>query len=726
MPPGDAPRSAPVVEPSPAPESEPAESALPEKRWLTLILRFGWPVLCLFQLGLLVGGYLVWKRSPTLPETSEGRVQAPRPTARLLAPETAPEALPPPRTPPSDVGRADDLLRSGRYELALALYQPLCEGAAASLRDALQFRVALCLEGLGRWDQAIAAYRALASRSPMQAVAAAAQLGQARAWIRMRRPAEAKVLLGDLIVRSAQPVLRDQPYLVDARYLLGLALTVEALRPGKPGPLVDQAATHTATDWPVERSLDWIAAAKDVEAANLELAEDYVVVQRIGTNPEGFLVRAAVKQAVVAVLLERLAQECGLHVEWTPRSRQQVVERTVLVRLESLPLVDVLIALADPLGLVCRVQGNVLQLSSEHEAPQETLISYRSALAKRALRDAVLAYPGHSLTPAAYLELGNLEVASARWTEAVAWYERLLKEWPRSPVLTEAYYNLGLAQRWLGDARAARNTFYRVADRAPGHELAPLAYFRIGQLHLEDGETELAILPLRRGVSSSAGSPTQPAAALALAEAYLLTDNPRAAGAVLLENRAVVSLPPYRAVAAFLDALARHRGTADRRQAQREAGGLLGAVLAVQDDTALGPAGKLLVGQAYRDLGMAEQMSVFYEHALRGLRGPLAAEMSYILAESLYTADRRDAALQRFAALAGNEKSQWGPRALLRLAEITLQEKRPQDCLTWCRKLLQQPGATDAATILKLMGKAYEQLGDHPRATRCYMGQLPD
>jgi tetratricopeptide (TPR) repeat protein len=726
MPSGDAPRPLRVAELPAAPESEPEEDASPRKVWLAPAVRMVWPVLCLFQLGLLVGGYLAWKRAVPEKEPTQEALEVLPYTGRSLPSEATPEA--PSASPPpiGGISRADDLLRLGRYELALALYQPLNDGAAASLRDAVQYRVALCLEGLGRWDQAIAAYRALASRSPAPALAAAAQLGQARVWIRMRRPVEAKPLLGDLIMRSAQPVLRNQAYLADARYLLGLALTVEALRPVKPTPLVDGVAAHTATDWPVERALDWVTAIKDTEGANLEPGEDYVVVQRFGANPEGFLVRASVKHATVSAILESLAEQCGLKVQWTPQAQQQVAERSTAVLVESLPLYDILRALADPLGLMWHVEDGVLNLTSVEEGLKEAHPSYRIALAKRALRDAVLAYPAHPLTPAAYLELGNLEVASSRLKEARAWYERLIKESPRSPMLTEAYYNLGLTQRRLGDSTGARNALYRVVDRAPGHELAPLAYLRIGQLYLEESEPELAIVPLRRAISSSVGSPTQPAATVALGVAYLLTENPRAANAILLENRLVIGQPPYRAVAAFLDALARYRGTVAARQVQREASGLLAALLAVREDPLLGPAGKLLVGQAYRDLGMGEQMVAFYENALRELRGPLAAEMTFILAEALYTADRREAALQLFASLASKETTKWVPRALLRLAEITLQEKRPQDCLTWCRKLLQQPGAADATLILKLMGKAYEQLGDHRRAARCYMGQLPD
>ena len=79
------------------------------------------------------------------------------------------------------------LIRAGRYELALVLCRSFSERAVAELRDAFQYRLGLCLEGLGRWDDALSTYRQLASHALSPRVAAIASLGQARVWLRMRR-----------------------------------------------------------------------------------------------------------------------------------------------------------------------------------------------------------------------------------------------------------------------------------------------------------------------------------------------------------------------------------------------------------------------------------------------------------------------------------------------------------------------------------------------------------
>src|SRR5262245_19921643 len=78
--------------------------------------RFFWPILCLFQFGLLIGIGIVWMRSgkPVEPprEPAEGVTQRPPPVPPK--PAEAPPALP----QPGDLARADELLRGTWYDAA--------------------------------------------------------------------------------------------------------------------------------------------------------------------------------------------------------------------------------------------------------------------------------------------------------------------------------------------------------------------------------------------------------------------------------------------------------------------------------------------------------------------------------------------------------------------------------------------------------------------------------
>ncbi len=694
------------------------ESAEPWKRirWKSLF----WPLVCVFQLGLIVGT-LQFGSLLMAPDSSASVEERPEVTRPLAAdwkkdnPE--PEKV---RAARGELDDVDRLIRAGRYELALVLCRSFSEKAIADLRDAFQYRLGLSLEGLGRWDDALTSYRKLASHAPSARVAAIASVGQARVWLRMRRPAECRALVSDLLRRSALPALHGQPFLADAHYFLALAAPHEVLPNEPPGPLNDDPVSPLASDWSLDRALDWDrrSSAPEVEPPN---GAEIVEVQKGG---EG-LVRVFVSQMAITSLLDRFAERAGLRVEWSAHARQQVEDRSLVVALEGISLPEALRILIEPLGLIWIIKDGQLSLRSEEEVSADELRSRRLADARRSLREALRAYPRHALTPAAYLVLGNLEALAGHLDEAATWYGRLAREWPRSPLVVESHYNLGLLRCRQGDRVAARQAFYRVVDRAPAHELAPLAYWRIGRIYLEDGEPEQALSPLRRALHNGHGSLAQAAAALTAAAAHLLTDNPRAANGILHEHRDVVSRDSYRNPAAFLDTLARFRAATDHRQRQREAGDLLAVLLTVQDDPLLGPEGLALMGQAYRELGMQEEMMRVYRKALKRLHGPLASRLTLELAEECWAADKTEMALPLYQKLIANAVSNEAKRAHLRLAEIALAEKKPQDCLKSCRELLQVKSGVDVPAVLRLMARAYEQTGEHDKAIRCLSGQLP-
>jgi TolA-binding protein len=196
--------------------------------------------------------------------------------------------------------------------------------------------------------------------------------------------------------------------------------------------------------------------------------------------------------------------------------------------------------LTDPLGLVWRIRDGRLDVGSEQDLSPEQLEAYRLDRARRALRQAVAAQPEHPLRPPAELELANLASLGSDLPQAAAAYEKLLRDFPRSAVLAEAAYDLGLVQHRRLKYPEAIAAFYRTVDQAPGTELGWLAYLKIGRLHLEQDQARQAIRPLRRALAQSAETATRAPAALLLAAAYLMNRNPRAANGVLRENRAAI------------------------------------------------------------------------------------------------------------------------------------------------------------------------------------------
>jgi tetratricopeptide (TPR) repeat protein len=716
-------------------DAAPAAPALLRRRIWDWLKSLAWPLVCLFQLGLIAAAFGLGSQltNPEIAPPSEPAPTVEEKTAYAPAIQQEPLEPEPNRAAQSELDEVDRLIRMGRYELALGLCRSYCDRAVAELRDAFQYRLGLCLEGLGHWDESLACYRRLASHTGVPRTAAIALLGQARVWLRMRRPGESKALLCDLLRRSALPDLREQPFLADARYLLALAAPLEILPNQSPGPFHDNPVTPLTSDWSLERALDWDKPAttggrKDTGDSSRTPdpsppAPDAEIIEvRIG---QVLLVRIFVHQMPITSLLDRLAEQARLRIEWSARARQQVEGRGVIVALERTAMAEALRVLAEPMGLVWEISGDKLSFKSDEEVSAEQLRALRWSNARQALREAVLTHHRHPLTPAAYLELGDLEAVAGHVDEALVWFGRLIREWPRSPLVVEGQYNLGLLRKRQGDRPSARQAFYHVVDRAPAHELAPLAYWRIGCIYLEEGDAEQALSPLRRALRSGPGSPAHGAAVVTMAAAHLLTDNPRAANAVLLENRELVAHEHYRNAAAFLDTLARYQAATERRQRQREAGDLLAALLAVRDDPLLGAGGLALMGQAYQELGMQEEMVRVYEKALPLLRGPLAAELALALADAYRNGDRPEEAVKLYGRVIAGGPSGAARRARMRLAEIALADKKPQACLKACHELLQEKAGVDVPAVLRLMAGAHEQLGERDKAIRCLEGKLP-
>ena len=437
---------------------------------LARLARIFWPVFSLFLLGVIAG--LLYLHFRGAPPTPEGQVPKkgtdPSDNAALVM------ALRPGETP--TLARGDEYLQEGRYDYARAIYQMLDKNVSAGLGDALEYRTALCEEGLGHNDQALESYRALASRDHPVAVGAA-QVCQARILIRLRKPAEAKNLLFQLLLRSGQPELKDQPYLADAHYLTGLALTLEAASFDRPGPLNDTPAAYTASAWPVESTLHWVTptvepkaapageardagqgavqltstgddkkpgkppapekpkvpAKGDEEAAKKARLSNYVVVHQPSPGPGQALVSAMVPQGPLGDLLERIAAQAKLKVEWTDIAIKAVNDRNVQVDFSDFRLPEVFLALTDPLGLVAILHKDVLKVSGEAEVPVEAASTFRMGIAEHILTSTLAAYPGHPLASAAYLELGNIDARAGRLDEAAAQYEQVLRRCPVQP-----------------------------------------------------------------------------------------------------------------------------------------------------------------------------------------------------------------------------------------------------------------------------------------------------
>ncbi len=620
----------------------------------------------------------------------------------------------------TNFARIDGHIRAGRHDQALALCRDGVKRTTGVALDALDYRAALCLELRGEREKAVELYGAIINRRPDTRAAAGASLGQVRCWLRQGKAAEARSLLNVMILRAALPANAEQDLRTDASYLLAITLALEVSRDETPGALRPLALARCRVEVPVELLLDWVTPNGAGEPHSTEMEEGRIETRRLGTRLEEVRVTVTATQERLASFFERLAEKCGLEIKWSPEARPQAENHVVTVAVEQMPLPDLVRGLALDANLGWDLADGSLTLT-----PASNDESGRLANASKVLRAALLAAPDHPLAPLAMLELGNLEVTAGRVKEGLSWYERLLGQTPRGRVPAEAYYNLALVRTMMGDRPQARDAFYQVTDRAPGSELALLAYLQIGRQYLDENDPNAAMRPLRRALGAPPGSAKRPAAALMLAAASLLTDNPRAAYTTLAEIGAGLNEEAFRRPAALLDALSRYRAGGDSREAVNELADLLAALLDYrEEEPILGTAGLLLAGRAYRDLGMIPEMVGLYERSGQKTESVVRQEIAVELGEFYFEKDDRQEARRRFEpfAAAGGKRA---AQAEQRLAWLDLRDRHLDDSIRRCQSVLKAV-AGDKKEVLSLMGKAYAQKGDDMRAKLCFAGEIPN
>lgn len=685
-----------------------------------------WFAVGLFQVGLLAGLYSSYIRA----HSQAGAKDSVSPGLHGM-PDSGSNARPAALSErsPTDVAAADDFLRRGWYERALTQYEAATEMGADESPGRVPFRIALCLDGLGRHDRAIAAYAEIADRHPDTAISHAARLASARLSVRRRDIEASKRSLGHLLLKSAAHARTAKSNVVELCGLLGLVLAMDVAGTEKPGPQSEFAIAFPEFGWRPETLLDAAESGggEPAERPAGKPADSFSVNAR--PNGPGICdcdVSVAADHIAAFDVIERVAYVANIPCVWTDAARDSARHAKIDAATDWLNWPALIECLTGPLQIAWELRDEKLCLSTCDETSDEArgsgLVNAARLILAASMRDG-----RGGVDPAiAWLGLGNLEFVDGRDAEAATWFERLTNESPRSAQVFQAYFNLGTVRRSLREIEEARSAYLHAVDISPIHPLAPLAYLYVGRMHLDDYELERAIPPLRRSASMAADSETRAAATVEAATAMLLAKSWRAAHTLLAEQRGAIDQPFYRDAAAFLETYARFHLPSGRKRSQQEAQALVSALVGLKTGATLPAAGVLLVGDAYAELGLDEQMATTLEQALkRGVSKPIAHEISCELAEFSHLAGRQEEAVKRLSVVFTSASPAKARQAGLRIAEINLANNRIDECLRICRKMLADTDKEDAATILRLMGKAFEQAGDHPRAAQCFAGRLP-
>ncbi len=678
------------------------------------ILYWGMQVAVLWTLLTLLSRYSQLQQSALQPAA----LPVPEATEHVERP------LPQPQEPARllDLAAADRLFRERRWKEALDAYEQIAELASKGVRVTALYRAALCLEALGDYPGADRRYSELRASVTVPLPATILLVSQARCWLRMGLTDRAIRAATDVLIQQAAD-LGDHDALHEARYILALAVGLVGGDRAEQGTELRPARVHF--DWVPEYALRWIEPVLLLDGDDVNGAvEEKIEVTRVAPEVTDLRIDVYLRSIDALRLLEQTAQQGGIELELEPGVSDLLKGEAFRVHVSGLLYSHLLTYLAARYGLVWEARDGAVQLAlAEHMAPPARQ-SWHANLTERLVRDANVWLPDHPALSIAYVQLGLLRHRQRDTDGARDAYSAAIREATDKGAVLAAHYNLALVAVEEQHFSEAVPHLYGVVDAAPGTELAARAHLLLGRLHLLRGNTPNGVTECRRALLNAVDPQQRGLAVLWTACAYLLDENPAAAGELLREYRGDFVTGPQQAVARFLDAFAAFQG--GNRDEQLKAELLSGAIVASSTNL-LGTPGVFLIGDALYRLGLEDLMRDVYEkHVDRLMPGALREQILERLVQYYHQRGNYQAALRHLLAQSARSDPNRLLQTRIRQIELQIGNKQYAVALQLCREVLREIKQTEQVrTVLALMGQAYEAMGDYKRAAMCYGGRIP-
>ncbi|MBM4075329.1 MAG: hypothetical protein FJ267_06770, partial [Planctomycetes bacterium] len=609
--------------------------------------------------------------------------------ARLAAVRHAEESsnrskpLPPPRPISSSFG--DEKLIRGKYEAALQFYRSMELGDSLHETEEILLRMALCEEGLGKTEEALEMYRSIVATEQNEHLVQAATIGQIRIHLQQNNLTSAEPLIQSILLKSPD----DPDYPTQAIHEFQCFLAIG---------LVNEFTTTDVQFAPLNQEL-------------------------VGANPDLSLSDACRWSVLDRPKYDKSPDNHSADdsLRTTPQNRQTSDHRvppSLLMKLLEMQIDSQWKTTSEP-------ANDSTSDQSESQARGDAAI--RSTIAST-IKELIDTNPKHRLAPYCRFAIGQIAMSDGDLIEAASQFSSLVdRKTSLTPLSIRAAYNAGVCYFRLADRENAIRRLEVIVHGAPGHELHSRTVILYGRMLLEMGDYREAAFQLRRATKPPHLPEDQARASVYLAMAQMMRDKPKDAATALFAQKYHFDekTPPVKLAAAFLNSLAKFQH--DSEEVKRTEGTFLyRAILAVEPESDwLGPTGKLLIGRAYREIGMEDLMENLYLESLRLDLPPLMmSEMKFSIATHQFEKGNLEAATQMWTELSQSDHNIWEIRSHIKLAEMAFNQGKFADCVEICRALEGRP-ELDSIHTLRLMGRAYERLNQNTSAALCYAGKWP-
>ena len=702
----------------------------------------------LYAFGVL-GGLSYWLLSPKpqpapLPpidsqaqNKAAGAIDSPEPDSEKIEQDTTAA------TASNLIADGDELLAKGIFETAAKKYAQ-AQSVTGVITYELALRMGVCSELDNRPRNATDHYRRAIqiSRTPEQRWVA--QSGLSRTLTDLGNTAEALRLLAELFLESTQA--ERMSTVLQTEILFQLATALESLAwPDYEHDLSkpNTVALHT-TSPSIEELVELIAnlslpaspeteltPSTDVAHADGQVAGTPSLIKinvfdKATAGLDSTVLDVETQLVPISKLVRSVVAECGIELTINPATELALACQSKTVSVKRVPASLILDSLLLPQNLLwVQKDSGVTVFSPEEDQPLTQ--RYYAEAADRYLGRFHGLFPSDYRVASALMSRGNLKHISGDLKAMAEFYQRALNAGPNEELLAKLFFNIANVELKFGHVEQSLRYFYRALDQSRDSGLQSAAYWNIGQLFLVTRELREAIKATGRSLKLARTDQQKRQAALTMARAYLLSNQPLSANQVLFDHRKSFEGSKLEQTAAFLASFSRYIGMSDEKNLKAESDRLLAALAVMELRTVPTFLDSYIAANAWRVLGLRSRTLSSLTAALQSPDNVFwRRQLQFELASELKLNNQPAEAIAIFTTLTNDLDATIAASSLMSLAELYQQQKMSKECIAICQQLLaRQLEDSDIERVLQVMGKSYRQLGEMHSAALCFAGMVP-
>lgn len=638
------------------------------------------------------------------------------------------------------IAQGDNYFMGGNCSLALKKYRSI-KGKAGE-NTSLTLRKAACFEQLSELDSAEVAYRNTLTNAPNLKHRLLAMAGFGRVLVKQRRVEEAIAILAEQLLRidqdrSIPSRTRSQLYFEYSK-ALEARITETAFSgddakknnsldyddlPDLLGPL--SLATVNSLNNP-EEYLQMID--QPTEPVEVEQQEHYFkILQRPSDAASTITAEISVGLQPVPLLLDQITQIAGLELQISEKARDTIAGRSRVVHVDSTTLSSYYDQLLISFGLVWQQADQTIYVVHAGELNEPNMwMDFQFQSAARSFRRFEIDFPSDPFRKAATLSRARIAMLAHDYNRAANLFRELEQSQPIGEVKAKSYFNQAKLSQLLNRPEEAIQLYYRAIDQTMEANVEASGYCMLSQLHITTGEIKEAIRAGRRGLATAVTLDQRQEAAVNLAKAYLLDNDPFSANMTLFRNRSMIKEKNHRMIAAFLGAYARSIGVTEIERVMIAKNRLLTSLSTLETEQYATFADCYLASMAYESLGFRDRSIAMLTLALsKPDVGSWQRKVFFELGMLQRKMDMNVEAIASFNLLVSQD-DEWRTRALLQLARLYSQTKQWDQCIVVCKALWNSElDEAEKRMTLQILGSAFQAKGQHYSAALCFAGMLP-